>query len=144
MNMLEQLQQLVAKSDDELPDDLLDENGIKYEEIEDTTWIDDGKYSYGNYDVKIGEDYFSFSVSRSGSYYSSYFYDIQDVSQYTPDTRYHVNYTFPSQEVAQQFVSWMCSSGEQTMWEAGELELNRETNYDYDKGSMEIKGKFEE
>jgi hypothetical protein len=143
MTVLEQLQQLVAKSDDQSVYSLLDDSGIEYEEVEDTTWIDDGKYSYGGYEIKVGDEYFSFSVSRSGSYYSDYYHTIDEVCKYTPDTRYHVTYTFPSQEIAKEFAGWMCCSGEQSMWEWGDLELNREVEYDMAKGTMEIKDKFD-
>jgi len=119
--MLEKLKELVSKSDDESIECLLDDSGIGYEVVEEGDWIDDGKYQYRNFDVKIADKYYSFSDSRSGSYYSDWYYSIQDVCEYTPDTRYHVTYTFPSKDVAKEFVSFM-SENEQGMWEWEELE----------------------
>lgn len=63
------------------------------------------------------------------------------------DNEYKVAYIFPSREVAEQFVSWMCGSGEQFLWEHSTYtgaDLNREITYDYVAGSMCIGKRFEE
>ena len=144
-NMLEKLQELVAKSDDKGVEYLLDSSGIDYKEVSDTEWIDDGKYQQGKYEVEIEGEFFSFSVRRSGSYHTDWYYTIYEVNNYVPDTRYYVQYTFPSKEVAQAFVSWMCGEGEHNMWEysadSGSA-LNRNVEYNYEKGSLEIGGRF--
>lgn len=142
--MLDKLKELVKNSDDTCAEFLLDDSGIPYKVYEEEEWIDEGKYQLNCFYVEIEGKYYGFSQSRSGSYYSDYYYSIDDVWEFTPDTRYHIHYTFPSKEVAQEFVKWMSGSGEQQMWNYGDLELNREIKYDYEKGSFEIGNKFEE
>lgn len=144
MDILDKLKELVKHSEDELPECMLDAAGIEYKEVSDIDWQCERKYDYGNYDVEIEGRFFSFSVSRTGSYYTDYYRSIDDVVEYKPDTRYHVNFTFPSKEVAKEFINWMSNHGEQTMWESGDLELNRDVEYNYEDCSMEIKNKFEE
>lgn len=56
--------------------------------------------------------------------------------------KYEVKCVFPSKEVAQDFVSWMCNSGEQLMWDAPNLD--RQISYDYEEGSFVIGDKFDE
>ena len=144
-NMLEKLQKLVAKSDDLGAECLLDANGIDYKEVSDTDWIDDGKYQFGSYEVEIDGEFFSFSMSRNGSHYTDWYVDIQEVSQYVPDTRYHMQYTFPNKGVAQAFVSWMSDAGEQFMWQDAvdsDEDLSRSIEYNYEKGSLEIGERF--
>lgn len=96
--MLEKLKELISKSDDESAEYLLDKNSIKYEVVNEENWIDDGKYQYRCFGVKIEGKYYSFHESRSGSYYSDWYNQIDDVCVYTPDTQYHVTYTFPNKE----------------------------------------------
>ena len=144
-NMLEKLQKLVAKSDDLGAECLLDANGIDYKEVSDTEWIDDGKCQQGNYEAEIEGEFFSFSVRRSGSYHTDWYYTIYEVNNYVPDTRYYVQYTFPSKEVAQAFVSWMSGAGEQFMWQDAvdsDEDLSRSIEYNYEKGSLEIGERF--
>ena len=142
--MLYKLKELVKNSDDTDAECLLDSNKISYTLYEEEEWVDEGKYQHSCLYVEIEGKYYGFSQSRSGSYYSDYYYSIDDVWEFTPDTRYHVNYTFPSKEVAQEFVSWMSCCGEGIMGNSGDLELNREIKYDYEKGSFEIGNKFDE
>ncbi len=146
-NMLELLKEKLVGNTDSHPESFLDDTGIDYKEVAEVTWIDEGKYSHGSYLFSVGDEHFELSVSRSGSYHTDYYYDICEISQYTPDTRYKVEYTFPSQGVAQQFAIWMCGSGEQSMWQHAEdsgAALNRKVTYDYNAGSLEIGKRFNE
>ncbi len=144
--VFEQLKTLVGKEDH--PEYAVESLGIEFEIYVGIKWVDDGKYQLGSLGIQIGDEYFWINASRSGSYYDEYYYNIDTVTQFTPDTRYHVNCTFPNKEVAQDFVNWMCGRGEQTMWESAEcsdeLDLNRKVEYDYEKGSFEIGGRFDE
>ena len=145
--MLQKLKELVNSSCDQSAEQLLDKAGIKYEYVRESDWIDEGKFQHGELEVKIEGKNYIFYQSRSGSYYTEYYYDVDDVEEYVPDTRYSVAYVFPSKEVAQAFTSWMSGSGEQMMWQHAEDsgdDLNRDVTYNYETGSMEIKGKFEE
>lgn len=137
--MLEKLQKLVGESDDIDAECILDDRGINYTIVDAGDWIDDGKYQYRNFDVKISDKFYSFSESRSGSYYTDWYYSIQDVCEYTPDTRHHVTYTFPNQKVAQQFVSFVECSGEDLMNELDVMEGDFRAVYDLDRGSLEFK-----
>lgn len=51
---------------------------------EETEWIDDGKYQYCDYIYrdKISNKYFSIGISRSGSYFSDYYYSWEDESTF--------------------------------------------------------------
>ena len=68
--------------------------------------------------VKVqGKDYAFTEMSKLRSDYRGTFRDyfITNVCEYVPDTRYHVNYTFPNKEVAKHFVEFMECSGESLM-----------------------------
>jgi len=135
--MIEKLQKLVEQSDDESAEYLIDCTDIEYEVVEEGDWIDDGKYQHRNFDVKIDGKYYSFSESRSGSYYTDWYHSVPEVCEYTPDTRYHVTYTFPSKEVAKEFVSFI-SENEQGMWEWDEL-ANVNPGCNFKTGTIEFK-----
>lgn len=142
--MLQKLKELVKSSYDQSAEQLLDKAGIDYEYVTESVWIDEGKFQHGELEVKIEGKTYIFYQARSGSYHSGYYYDVDEVEEYVPDTRYSVAYVFPSKEVAEKFLTWMCDQGEQVMMEYGELELNRQVVYNWDNESMEIKGKFGE
>tara|TARA_R100001594_G_scaffold53735_1_gene87282 strand:+ start:18706 stop:19104 length:399 start_codon:yes stop_codon:yes gene_type:complete len=79
--MLEKLEELVRKSDDEDVELMLDRAGIEYTEIEEDYWIQDGKYQYNHFIAKIGEQYFTFNQSRSGSPFTDWYYTIDSVNE---------------------------------------------------------------
>lgn len=79
--MLEKLEELVRKSDDESVELMLDRAGIEYTEIEEGEWTQDHKYQYNYFIAKIGEQYFTFNQSRSGSYHTDWYYSIDSVSE---------------------------------------------------------------
>ena len=56
------------------------------EEVEDLGWDDEGKYQYGGSVVKDTTDntHFMITQSRSGSYYSDYYYGTPEVVQVEP------------------------------------------------------------
>lgn len=67
-------------SKDEHPQWLMEDLGIDFEVFDEGDWEDDGKYQFLNEVYKItpegGEPYLlSVGVSRSGSYYSEYYYN---------------------------------------------------------------------
>lgn len=82
---------------------------VNLHEEEDVTWIDEGKYSYGNatYSVVLdGEKYYiQLGQTRSGSYYSDYYY--QDVDyNISSDSEYNapkVVYTHKEGELVVDF-----------------------------------------
>jgi hypothetical protein len=54
-----------------------DDNPLEY--VEDTGWIGDGgKYEYKEIIFKFENKYYLISESRSGSYYSDYYYESED------------------------------------------------------------------
>lgn len=79
--MIVRLDELIKKSDDETIDCILDGAGIEYEEIEDSGWTDEGKYSYREVVMKIEGKYYEFTCSRSGSYYSDYYNSVDSVGE---------------------------------------------------------------
>lgn len=77
MTELEELQKYAKENGehyfgiDDLPDD--------WEEIDDGQWVDEGKYSYNTTIVSKNGKFFAIDQSRSGSYFSDYFYDKAEV-----------------------------------------------------------------
>jgi hypothetical protein len=61
------------------------EDTDEFEVIELEPWEDDGKYSYRGIIFKKldGDQYFYLSISRSGSYFSDYYYCYEDATEYT-------------------------------------------------------------
>lgn len=57
-------------------DDVCDE---AYEVIEDGDWIDDGKVSFKDVVFKFEDKFYSYAFSRSGSYHTDYYYDVEDL-----------------------------------------------------------------
>lgn len=55
-------------SDDEI-------EGKDYVMVEDADWRDDGKYQFGEYIFSSEGKFYVLRVSRSGSYYTDYYYD---------------------------------------------------------------------
>lgn len=45
--------------------------------VETSSWKDDGKYSFKTLIFKCGAGYYSYTVSRSGSYHTEYFYSFE-------------------------------------------------------------------
>ena len=69
-----------------------EDTGMTLTLIKDGDWIDDGKYDYRTLiwqDTKTFK-YWSISESRSGSYYSDYYYDSEDASSFTLSEVYPV------------------------------------------------------
>lgn len=63
----------------------IDDLPEQMEEVEDNDWIDDGKYSYSSSVYKCDQgNHFEISQSRSGSYYSDYYYSEPEVHQVKP------------------------------------------------------------
>lgn len=53
--------------------------------INEGSWIDDGKYSFRTSYVKIEDKYYEIEQSRSGSYYTDYYYDDPEVYEVIPE-----------------------------------------------------------
>ena len=53
-----------------------------FEIIEESDWIDDGKYSYKDVVFKFDDKFYVIYPSRSGSYFSDYFYDYEDLVEF--------------------------------------------------------------
>jgi len=77
--MLEKLKKLVKERDDVHPESLLDKAGIDYEEVYDSGWEDEGKYQLSEIVYNIKNTNYLFLVRRSGSYFSDYYYQIDEV-----------------------------------------------------------------
>ena len=56
-------------------DDCTDE---KFEWIEESGWEDEGKYSYKDMIFKFEDKFYRVNISRSGSYFSDYYYSYED------------------------------------------------------------------
>ena len=124
---------------------MLDQEDIEYSIHRSEPWVGEGKYSTRRLEIIIESKYYRFGESRSGDYHTRYCGSLDYVEEFIPDTKYSVNYTFPNKKVAQDFISWMCDEGEQYMWEYADLskkDLNRDVEYDYEKGTLEIKSEF--
>lgn len=62
--------------------EIIEGNGVEVVEVED--WIDEGKYSYQNTIVKYQDKFYNVSQSRSGSYFTDYFYNDPVVTEVKP------------------------------------------------------------
>lgn len=51
--------------------------------IDDGDWIDDGKYSFRTAIVEYENKFYQINQSRSGSYYTDYYYDDPDIYEVT-------------------------------------------------------------
>lgn len=77
MTELEELKALAAENGenyfgiDDLPED--------WDEIDDGNWTDEGKYSYMTRIVAKNGKFFAIDQSRSGSYFSDYYYTTAEV-----------------------------------------------------------------
>lgn len=58
-----------------------DEEWEGFKVIEQGEWIDEGKYQYRDTVFKYDDKIWEFFVSRSGSYFSDYYYDIEDATE---------------------------------------------------------------
>lgn len=76
------------------PESALDSLGLGYKVLEDIDWEDDGKYQLGVLIVEIKGQIFGISVSRSGSYFSDYYYNIDGVEE----LKRYKTYTVKSEE----------------------------------------------
>jgi hypothetical protein len=56
-----------------------------FEIIEEEDWIDDGKYSFKSTYVKWKDAYYRIDQSRSGSYFTDYYYDDPTYVQVVPE-----------------------------------------------------------
>lgn len=78
-DILDKLKTIVGK--EKRPECALDDLEIQYDTIEDIDWEDDGKYQYGFLVIEVKERYFGIGVTRSGSYFSDYYYHIDDITE---------------------------------------------------------------
>ncbi len=89
MTELEELQKYAQENGehyfgiDDLPDDWEEIEQWVWEEIDDgqwvDEWVDEDKYSYSTTIVSKNGKFFAIDQSRSGSYFSDYFYDKAEV-----------------------------------------------------------------
>lgn len=63
--------------------ELFQDEAKSVEIVEDGDWIDDGKYSFKDTIVKYQDTYYQISESRSGSYFTDYYYNDPDIYQVT-------------------------------------------------------------
>lgn len=75
---------------EEHPENALDTLGIEYEILEDIEWDDQGKYQLGSLVVQADDRIYRIDVSRSGSYFSAYYYAIDSVTELKKQTMYTV------------------------------------------------------
>lgn len=88
----------------EADNDLEEVEGL--EMVEEGDWVDDGKYSHKQSFVKFEDTEFAVTYSRSGSYYTDYYYSptaFQEIVR-TPVQKivYEVEYVGPYQEVDEE------------------------------------------
>lgn len=91
--LLDKLSELIKDNDydDDAKGEYNDE-GIKYIKVEDGDWVEEGKYSY-RVDTFFFTDlnvYIELQQSRSGSYYSDYYYNDPEFSFVEPHTETRV------------------------------------------------------
>jgi hypothetical protein len=79
MNLLEKLNTLVGNEDS--PECAVDSLGLDHEVVVDVDWDDDGKYQNGNIVVKIDGRFFSIEGSRTGSYFTDWYYNINGIAE---------------------------------------------------------------
>lgn len=100
--LLDKLSELIKEND--MSDDKegkYNEEGIKFITIEDGDWVDEGKYSYCDWifffpDLNV---YVQCQQSRSGSYYSDYYYDDPEFCFVEPHTETRVITVYNSVKV---------------------------------------------
>ena len=99
--------------EDSLEDQSVIVNDVKYYliEVENTGWEDDGKYDFqdATYQVtSVDENYkpikkynafISQSVSRTGSYYSDYYYDYLEIESYRMEVEHVPEKIIPAHDV---------------------------------------------
>lgn len=54
----------------------------KYSEVQHTDWCDEGKYGTKDIIFTDGEKNYRVTISRSGSYYTDYYYDFEDTQDF--------------------------------------------------------------
>lgn len=80
-NEMDLLDKLKGALTDDHPESILDDLGLDYTEIETEGWSDEGKYQT-NYSIfKIDGRYFGFCHSRSGSHYTDWYHQTDDVDE---------------------------------------------------------------
>lgn len=62
--------------------DICWEDTDEFKIVEDGDWVDDGKYSHREVIFSKENKFYSLSVSRSGSYYTDYYYDWEDTDKF--------------------------------------------------------------
>ncbi|AFC21786.1 ribonucleotide reductase [Cronobacter phage vB_CsaM_GAP32] len=88
--LLTKLSEIIIENDmDSDKDGKYNDDGIKFVTVKEGDWIDEGKYSYCDWTFFFPElnVYVHCSQSRSGSYYSDYYYDDPDFSFVEPYTK---------------------------------------------------------
>ena len=100
--LLDKLSEIISENDmDDDKEGEYNDDGIKYITVEEGDWVDEGKYSYCEWTFFFPElnVYVSCSQSRSGSYYSDYYYDDPDFDFVEPRTKTVVTTTYHVIEV---------------------------------------------
>ena len=82
-------------SKDEVQELVFGDSTELYEFVEGEEWVDDGKYSYCETIVRdvTTNQYYRFYVSRSGSYFTDYYYDWEDQKEYEAEEVHRVTKT---------------------------------------------------
>ncbi|SOK59148.1 Nucleotide reductase subunit C [Yersinia phage fHe-Yen9-03] len=87
--LLDKLSSILVESDFEDDEDGDNDENIKFIKVEDGDWFDEGKWSYRD-DTFFFTDlnvYVNVGQSRSGSYYTDYYYDDPSFSFVEPKTQ---------------------------------------------------------
>lgn len=111
--MIDRLKELVEGSTDCSVEYLLDKNGIDYEVYYESEWTAENKFDYRTVEYIMEGKYYRFDESRQGSYYTDYYYDIDGVEEFVPDTRYRASYIFPDKEIATKFMLFVEAHADQ-------------------------------
>ncbi|APC44357.1 hypothetical protein [Pseudoalteromonas phage PH357] len=114
--MLDRLKCLIEGSTDCSVEHLLENSGIEYKLYYESEWTAENKFDYRTVEYIIDGKYYRFEESRQGSYYTDYYYDIDNVEEFVPDTRYRASYIFPNEEIATRFMLFV---------EANSVELDK-------------------
>ena len=77
--LLDQLKTLLGKEDN--PECAVDSLDINYTLVQDIEWDDDGKYQNGMIVIDVEGRFFAIGGSRSGSYFTDWHHNIDDVSE---------------------------------------------------------------
>lgn len=64
------------------------------EVIEEGDWTDEGKYSYSESIIRFGDKFYSIQQSRSGSYYTDYYYNDPEITEVTRQEKTVVQVTW--------------------------------------------------